>query len=161
MTQWSSDQTRLSLASINIDVFGTIIRGVQKLSLTDEVSGDPMYGNGPTSIGLPVGQHKAEGSIGLVPEMADDVRAALGDQFSQIPTSIGITMFESFGGASITYNVTRAYWRKLEVDFGEPGGSKGSVETFGLVILDPVDFNGLSGVRSRDVSLFSFPVVLL
>lgn len=161
MSDWSSDQVRKSLASITIDVFGTIIRGVQKLTCTDELSGDPMYANGSVSIGLPAGQHKAEGSIGMIPEMADDVRAALGDQFSQVPTTIGITMFEPFGGVPLTYNLTRVYWRKLEVDFGEPGGSKGSVETFGLVILDPIDFNGLSSVRSRDVSLFSFPVVLL
>lgn len=160
MTQWSSDQVRKSLASIEIDVLGTIVRGVQKLSLTDEVSADPMYGNSSVSIGMPAGQHKAEGSIGLIPEMADELRAALGDQFSQVPATIGISMFEPNGGAPITHNVTRVYFRKQEVDYGEPGGSKGAVETFGLTILDPVDFNGLSSIRDqRGATLLSFPVV--
>lgn len=161
MTQWSSDQTRFSLASVEIDVLGTIIRGVQKWTLTDEVSGDPMYGNSSVSIGLPAGQHKAEGAMGLIPEMSDDLRRALGDQWSQVPSTIGITLFEQFGGAPLTYNVTRAYFRKWEGDFGEPGGSKGATENYTITILEPIDLNGLSSIRDqRGGTLFSFPVVL-
>lgn len=146
--RFSSDDTRLTMASLSLSAGGLVILGIQKLSFTDELSGDPIYGNDSVSVGLPAGQHKAEGSLALLAEVADSLRQSMGPNWMRIPTVASATFFEPLGAGLINYTATRVYLRKIEMDAGKPGGSDPEVETFGLVILDPINWNGAPGVVS-------------
>jgi hypothetical protein len=134
---------------MEMSFFGVTCRGIQKVTLTEELSKDPIYANSSVSIGVPVGTHKAEGTVQVITDEADSLRTAAGDQFGTRPGSIGITLFEPQGAGILTYNLTRVYIVKMEADFGEAGGQKPSLETFSIMILDPVDWNGITIVRDQ------------
>lgn len=139
--RFSSDDTRLSLASLTLFCADTNLRGVQELSLTDELSGDPVYGNDSNAVGLPAGQHKGEGTIGLLNEVAEQMRQNMGPNWGRVPWTASASLYEPFGAGLIIYTATRVYIRKAEGKFGKPGGSDPNIETFGLVILDPINWN--------------------
>lgn len=140
--RFSSDDTRLTLASLTMFCAGTNLRGIQDVGFTDELSGDPIYGNDSISVGMPAGQHKGEGTLGLLTEVADTMRSNMGPNWGRTPWTISVSLYEPLGAGLVTYNATRVYLRKLDAKFGKPGGSDPVVETFGLVILDPIDWNG-------------------
>lgn len=156
MSQWSfSDQDRISGATVEADWNGIIIRGMQSFDISDEVTRDPMYGNGAVSIGMPQGTHKAEATLVSIPEEVDEVLQALGPNFYLVPGTIGITLVRASG--PITYNLTRVYLNKGQVKF-EAGAQKGSEGTLTAVVLDPIDWNGLTGTSPAPTGIaFSFP----
>ena len=159
---WTSDNMKESLASMEANFFNLTLRGIQKVTLTEELSKDAIYANSSVAVGVPVGTHKAEGTLAVISQEADNLRQAAGDQFGTISGSLGISLFEPNGAGILTYNVSRIYLVKIEADFGEPGGQKPCVETFGLLILDPVDWNGISIVRDQRASglVLAFPTSL-
>jgi hypothetical protein len=153
--QWSTDQTRYSMASVEGDFSGLQLRGIQDLGLTDELTKDPIYGNSSVSIGVPVGMHKAEGALTLIPEEYDSLVFGLGDQFGTTPGTIGITLFEPNGAGVYTINASRVYLIKVEAKFGKPGGQDPATKALGLLILDPIDWGGLSIVRDQNSGALS------
>lgn len=156
MAFWSSDEERVSGAAMEGDFNGVIIRGLQKLDVSDEVTRDPMYGNDKVSIGMPGGTHKGEFTLESIPEEVDEFLNSLGDTFYNIPGTIGIQLVRPSG--LITYNLTRVYVNKTAVSI-EGGGQKGSTGTLTGVILDPIDWNSLRGVvAANQGNPFSFPV---
>ena len=154
MTQWSSDEERVSGAAMEGDFNGAIIRGFQKLDLSDEVGRDPMYGNSSVSIGIPAGTHKGEFTLESIPEEVDEFLGTLGDQFYRVPGTFGISLVRASG--LITYNVTRVYLNKMQLGM-EAGGQKGSTGTLTGIVLDPIDWNGLRGIAPKAPTAFSFP----
>lgn len=160
--QWTSEHTKESLASMEANFFGVTLRGVQKCSLTEELSRDPIYANASVSIGLPAGMHKAEGSIQVISQEADNLRQAAGPNFGQVSGSLLINLFEPNGAGILTYRASGVYLVKLEADFGEAGGAKPALETFGLLIIKPIDWGGVPIVTDQRASglVLSFPVAL-
>lgn len=160
---WTSDNTKESLASMEARFFGVPLRGIQKVSLTEELSKDQIYANSSVSIGVAVGTHKAEGSLQVISQEADNIRQAAGPNFGTIPGTINISLFEPNGAGILTYKARRVYLVKIEADFGEAGGQKPSLETFSLMILDPIDWGGgVSIVTDQRASglILSFPTSL-
>lgn len=153
--QWTNDNTKESLASLSAFWQGYSLRGIQKITFTEELSRDAIYGNSSVSIGVPVGQHKAEGSLQVLSQEADNLRGVLGPNFGATPGTISYSLFEPLGAGILTYTATRVYLVKLEVDLGEAGGAKPSLETFSLIILDPIDWgNGTQIVTDQSASGF-------
>ena len=158
--QWTSDNTKESMASMEARFFGVTLRGIQKCSLTEELSKDPIYANSSVSIGVPVGTHKAEGSIQVISQEADNLRQAAGNNFGTIPGTLTINLFEPNGAGILTDKARRIYLIKMEADFGEAGGQKPSLETFGLMILNPIDWGGGTSIISDQRAsglLLAFP----
>ncbi len=157
MANWSSDEARISGASMEADFNGSILRGMQKLDVSDEVSRDAMHGNGSISIGLPAGTHKGEFTLESIPEEVDEFLGTLGDGFYKVPGTIGISLVKASG--IITINLRRCYLNKTQAAF-EAGGQKGSTSTLTGIILDPIDWNGLRGVVPGGGLSLSFPIFL-
>jgi hypothetical protein len=150
--QWSSAQSRLSLASGEIDIAGVTCRGIQSMDITDEVSADPMYGNAPTAIGAPVGTHKAEITMGTIPEEGDNLLqqlAAMGVVATRALASAGVTMSEPNGASPYLIQATNMKLLKVQAKLGEAGGQKGSTMEFTFACYDPVNWNGIQLVESQ------------
>lgn len=143
---WSSDYTKLSLASLELGLLGQTVRGLTKVTLKETVKREPVYANGSVSEGLPAGQHSAEGSIAMFSPSAAAVRTIIGGGWSQVPVFIAISLFEPLGAGLLQYNVSGAYLTELEADFGEAGGNKPGQETFALTIINPIDWDGLPAI---------------
>lgn len=159
MGQFSSDQVRDSLASLEATWVGVTLRGIQKLTFSDEVAIDPIYGNGSVSVGGPAGQHKASGSLQTITSELQNLMAGLGDQWSQVPGTIQLSLNEQNGDGFKSYTLTTVRITKVDLDFGEAGGNKGSMGTLDFIIFDPVDFDGLSSIRDQRATaglLFAF-----
>lgn len=148
MGSWSTDQSRLGLASAEADFGGVQLRGIQSLSISDSLDTDPMYGNGSTSIGAPVGMHKAEGQLVTIPEEADSCLQSLGNAFGRVLGSIGLTMAEPDGSGIYSVQLNRVKITKVELNPGEAGGQKGATKTISFIVLDPVDWNGISIIEN-------------
>jgi hypothetical protein len=148
MGSWSSDQSRLSLASAEADFSGTTMRGLQSITISEEMSADPMYGNGSVSIGAPIGTHKAELTFKTIPEEADNILQSLGPAATRVLGSVGITMAEPNGANPYLINLTNVRILKMEADLGEAGGQKGSMKTFTCAVYDPVDWNGIGLIEN-------------
>lgn len=146
---WSSDYTKLSLASMELSVNGQTVRGIVKVTLKETVKRDPAYGNGSVSEGLPAGQHSAEGSVAMFSPSAAALRTIVGGGWSQSACVIAISLFEPNGAGLLHYGVSGAYLTELEADFGEAGGNKPGQETFGLTIIDPIDWDGLPAIYKQ------------
>jgi hypothetical protein len=150
MTTWNSDQTRQSLASAEADFSGIVLRSLQKISVTDELSADPVYGNAPTAIGAPVGTHKAEVTFSVIPEEADNIINMPGGSaaYTRLRGSVGITTMEP-GGPPMLFECKNVRILKVEADFGEAGGQKPALTTFTCAVYDPVNFNGGQSIESQ------------
>lgn len=146
---WSNDQTKESSASMSADFAGVTLRGIAKLTFTDEVAKEPIYGNSSVSIGVPAGQHKAEGSLQVIVQEADNIITGLGPNYTQIPGTIGVSLYEPFGAGILTYDLTRVYLMKAEYDFGDAGGQKPVMVTFSFIALDPIVQNGNVSVTDQ------------
>jgi hypothetical protein len=154
--QWTSDDFRDSLQSMEAHWAGAILRAIQSLKLEEEVSDEPIYGNDSIAIGLPKGTHKATGELVTIPSEADAIYEQLGNQWTQVPGSIGVTLRRP-NGTSYNVDLTRVYLRKTSIEFGKAGGSDPSLKTLSLRILDPVNWNGLRGIEAPG-DAFAFPV---
>lgn len=141
MGQWSSDQVRMSGASMEADWGGVTIRGISKLDMSDELQRDPEYGNDQVSIGLPAGTYKAELSLEVISEEADRLRNALGSSAARIPGTIGVSFFEAEGSEPIFYQVTGVYLNGSSLSV-EAGGQKSNKETLKAIVTQPIDWNG-------------------
>jgi hypothetical protein len=147
MSFWSSDQTRLSGASMEGDWNGVTLRGIQKITISDEVQREPQYGNSSVSIGMPAGTHKASLELETIPEEADNVAQALGDNLSQVPGTVGIYSSEPNGGTD-DIELSRVFIDSINWT-GEAGGQKGQTKTIKCTVLDPVDWNGLKLITDQ------------
>lgn len=156
---WSSDYTQLSLASMELSVQGTTIYGITKTTLKETVERPPGYANGSLSTGQPAGKHSATGTLAMYSPSAAALRAVLGGGWSQVQFGIGISLFEPNGAGLLQYNVSGVTLGDIEADFGEAGGSKAGEETFSLVIVKPIDWNGLPAIYDPS-TLAGFPIQL-
>ncbi len=145
---FSSQQARFSGASIEGDWQGVTLFGIQSIEITDELDGEPMMGNGSVAIGMPAGSHKASITLETIPEEADALLQRLGNNFSQIPGSVGLSMSEPFGAGVYLVEVTGIYIRSCSFK-AESGGQKGSTKTITGTVLNPVNWNGLRIVTDQ------------
>lgn len=143
--QWNSDQSRFSLASAEADFDGVTMRGLQGITITDEVATDPAYGNGSIPIGAPAGTYKGELTFSTIPEEADNILQALGQDYSRVLGTVGITMNEP-NGNSYLIELSRVKITKVEANLGEAGGQKISITSFTCLVMDPPNFNGVSSI---------------
>lgn len=143
---FSADYTKPSLASAEISVAGQSIRGVVKFSFKETVKADPQYGNGSTSEGTSIGQHSAEGSLGLFTNSAAALRQILGAGWYTTFLTVSCSLFEPNGAGLLTYTATRVRIGELEFDPGEPGGNAVAKETYAVTIHDPINWDGIPGI---------------
>jgi hypothetical protein len=157
MGQWSSDQIRDSGASLEADFNGFTLRGIAKLTFKDNLERDEQFANSSVSIGIPAGTYKAEGTLETISAEADGLRQSLGTNFTQIPGSIGVSLYEPNGAGLITYNLTRVYLQGGGEVTIESGGQKSVTETLSFKILDPIDWNGVQALTDTAASIISLP----
>jgi hypothetical protein len=153
---WSSDQTRLSGASMEGDWNGVTLRGIVKATVTDELSRDPQYGNSSVSNGLPAGTHKASLELETIPEEADNVAQALGDSLSQVPGTVGFYSSEPNGNTD-DVELSRVFIDSISWTV-EAGGQKAQTKTIKCTVLDPVNWNGLRLITDQREDALSLSV---
>lgn len=151
MGYWSSDDTRFALSSASVTLSTVTMRGLQGMKITDEVSGEPIYGNGQLPLGLPPGAFKGSLSFSTIPEEGDTALAALGSGWTQIPGTLAITLIEPNNSTIYDISAGGVYLRKLEADLGEAGGGKGSMFAFEGLILQPISWGGLFSVNAPSI----------
>lgn len=156
----SSDQIRDSLAALTADVGGFVMRSVQTLKFKDGVKRDPIFANSSVSIGVPAGQHMGDGSFQVIPSEFMGLIQNVGDQWTQIPTTLQCTLNQQNGGGVVGVGSDMIMLNDSDWDFGKAGGSDPSLVTVSFVIVKPVDYDGLSAIRDNSVTAFSFPSIL-
>lgn len=156
----SSAQTRDSLAALTADVSGYVMRSLQFLKFKDGVKRDPIFANSSVSIGMPAGQHVGDGSFQVIPSEAMAMLRNVGDQWTQVPTTLGCTLNQSNGGGVVGVGSDLIYLNDSDWDFGKAGGADPSLVTFTFTIIQPIDYDGIAAVRDQTASSFSLPSIL-
>ncbi len=156
----SSDQIRDSLAALTADVGGFVMRSLQALKFKDGVKRDPIFANASTSIGVPAGQHTADGSFQVIPSEFMGLIQNVGDQWTQIPTTLQCTLNQQNGGGVVSVGSDLIMLNDSDWDFGKAGGSDPSLTTVTFVIIKPMDYDGIAAVRDQSTTAFSFPSIL-
>lgn len=156
---FSADQLRDVLASGTYDVGGLVLRSLQGFKYEEEQEGDAMYANGSLPIGDTPGTYKGSGSFTIIPTEATGLQQYLGDQYTQVPTTIGITLNQQFGASITPINMFTVRLKKFAWDFGEAGANKPALVEVNFRILKPAEINGMAAVRDGGGAFFFAPIL--
>lgn len=156
----STDQFMDSLQSTEIDFSGFPLRGIQNVKPTEEYKRDRVYGNGPFALGLPIGTHEAGVDFSMILKEFDRMVGSLGDNYSQIPATMGLNFRRPTDGTIYSLNATSVYINKTELEAGKAGSSDPSLVSLTAYILDAIDWNGIVGLFPS-ASSFSVPILTL
>lgn len=144
----SSDDTRYALASLVGFFWGTSVRGLQDLELSEEVSGELIYGNGQESLGLPPGAIKGSGKFTTIPEEGIALISTIGNGWSQVPGSLSLTLAEVNNPLIYSVAANSVFIRKLALNFGKAGGSDPSLKSFEFVVAKAIDWGGYKAINA-------------
>jgi len=79
---------RYSFASIELNVNGTIYRGVKEISYSQKLEPSPVRGTPAQPIGFTLGEYSCEASMTMYMQEWRELLEALGDGFGMIPFTI-------------------------------------------------------------------------
>lgn len=140
--RWSLNQSRFSLSSLKLNIFGNTIIGTQVISITETLTGDIMFGNGPLGIGMVIGTLSGDAEIGLIPEEDDNLLQSIGSGFMEIPISLIASFYEPAGSGIYTVTQDAAYIREGALD----GAREGAVIKRKLKMTGATNWNGVTAL---------------
>lgn len=144
---FSNDQNVFSLASAELDFNGYKVIGVNSLNLKDELTPSDEYGNGVVAVGRTVGQYKASGDCEILLAEYNAIIQRLGRGFGKRPFGIGATYIEIGGDGIMSVQVLGA--RIVSTELSNSNDGKGTRVKFGLSIIKPILWNGISIVDEQ------------
>ncbi len=110
--RWSLNTARFSLSSLKLFVAGVPIIGNTASTISEEVAGDLMFGNGVIGLGMVIGALSGDLELGFIPEEDDNLLNAIGPGFSEVPISYSASFFEPTNPAGVYVVSNDTIWIK-------------------------------------------------
>jgi len=141
MATWSLNTPRLGLSSLKLSINGITIIGCTVANIKESVTGEFMFGNGMTAIGIVQGTLSGEANLGFIPEEHDKILQAAAF-WAEYPMAFTVTMFEPAGGVIYTASNDTIWMRDCELDIAR----EGAVIKSKFLTQAPTQWNGVTAI---------------
>ena len=150
--RWSLNQTRFSLSSLKLSVNGVPIIGSTVTTISEAVSGELMFGNGPVGLGMVIGTLQGDIEMGFIPEEDDNLMKSIGSGFVEVPIGFVASFYEPAGSGIYTVSNDAIWIKEGALD----AAREGAVIKRKFKSQNPTNWNGCTAIdlaaRAQDAS---------